>query len=108
MKYEEWLTKIEPCIPTDGAGKTYDEIRNEAGVGLRSAPAEWVHKAEIEIRLNRVQDKKLHRILWTRAKQHDAIDHKQKELKFRDQTLKEFQDNRDEPALTSKVGSVSA
>jgi bifunctional DNA-binding transcriptional regulator/antitoxin component of YhaV-PrlF toxin-antitoxin module len=94
MKYEEWLTKIKPHIPVDGAGKTYDEIRKAASVETKTAPAEWVHKAEVEIHLNRTYDRKLHRILWTRSQQPDETD--QKEPKFRDQSLSEFQAKYDE------------
>jgi bifunctional DNA-binding transcriptional regulator/antitoxin component of YhaV-PrlF toxin-antitoxin module len=90
MKYEEWLAKINPHIPTTGPGKTYTQICNDAGLTMRAAPAEWVHKAQIEIRLNKARDKQTRHIVWTRAVLPDGKDQKQKEGKVRDRTLGEF------------------
>lgn len=91
MKYEEWLAKINPHIPTTGPGKTYAQICKDAGLTMRAAPAEWVHKAQIEIRLNKTLDKQTHRIVWTRIVLADGKDQKPKETKLREPTLGEFQ-----------------
>ncbi|MGA2625745.1 MAG: hypothetical protein ABSF63_01615 [Candidatus Bathyarchaeia archaeon] len=70
MKYEQWLEKIKPYIPTNALGKTYRQICVEAGIEMKSAPPEWVHKAKNEIALNNsIRDKKTHRILWSRVEQ---------------------------------------
>ena len=91
MKYEEWLAKIKPHIPTTGPGKTYAQICNDAGLTMKAAPAEWVHKAQIEIGLNKTRDKQTHHIVWTRIVLADGKDRKLKETKVRDRTLGEFQ-----------------
>ncbi len=90
MKYEEWLAKIKPHIPTTGPGKTYAQICKEAGVTMKAAPAEWVHKAQIQIGLNKIRNKQTHRIVWTRAVLPDGKDQKPKETKLREPTLGEF------------------
>jgi bifunctional DNA-binding transcriptional regulator/antitoxin component of YhaV-PrlF toxin-antitoxin module len=69
MKYEEWLAKIKPHIPKDAPGKTYHQICLESGLEMKAAPAEWVHRAENEIALKSILDKKTHRTLWSRAEQ---------------------------------------
>ncbi len=70
LKYDQWLEKIKPHIPTDTQGKTYHQICIEAGLEMKSAPAEWVHKAKNEIALNNsIRDKKTHLILWSRSEQ---------------------------------------
>ncbi|HYW02285.1 MAG TPA: hypothetical protein VE862_12510 [Candidatus Acidoferrum sp.] len=69
-KYDEWLKEIKPYIPTEApAGKTYRQICIEAGLDMKAAPAEWVHKAKKDIGLISTRDKKTHRILWFRVEQ---------------------------------------
>jgi bifunctional DNA-binding transcriptional regulator/antitoxin component of YhaV-PrlF toxin-antitoxin module len=91
MKYEEWIAKIKPHIPTSGVGKTYAEICKEANLTMRAAPAEWVHKAQFEICLNKARDKQTRHIVWTRTALPDGKDQKPKETKLRELTLGEFQ-----------------
>jgi hypothetical protein len=67
VRYEQWLEKIKPHIPTGELGKTYHQICIEAGLEMQSAPAEWVHRAKNEIALKNIRDKKTHRILWSRV-----------------------------------------
>lgn len=91
MTYEEWLRKIEPHIPTTGPGKIYTQICKEAGLTMRAAPAEWVHKAQIEIRLKKTRDKQTHHIVWTRIALPERKDQKPKETMLKEVTLREFQ-----------------
>jgi hypothetical protein len=92
-KYEEWLEKIKPHIPTEPPGKTYHQICVEADLEMKSAPAEWVHKAENDIGLNNDnKDPKNHQTLWYRKNiKPDGKDQKPKETEFRESTLVEFQ-----------------
>jgi hypothetical protein len=69
LKYEEWLAKIKPHIPTEPPGKTYHQICVEAGLEMKSAPAEWVHKAKNEIGLKSIRDRRINRVLWFRVGQ---------------------------------------
>ncbi len=91
MRYEEWLEKIKPHIPTTGPGKTYTQICKEAGLIMRAAPADWVHKAQFEIHLNQTKDKQTHHIFWTRTVLPDGKNQTQKETKPKELTLLEFQ-----------------
>lgn len=90
MTYEEWLEKITTHIPIDGPGKIYRQIVAEAGLTMKAAPAEWVHKAENDIHLKRTLDKQTHRIVWTRTIKIDVKHLERKETKPRDPTLAEF------------------
>jgi hypothetical protein len=105
MRYEEWLRKITPHVPTESPGRTYEEICKEVGLSGKAAPAIWVNRAKNDIGLNNMGKDTDHHKLWFRSTQssetvspktHDGKDQKQSEPKFRDQSLREFQANYDE------------
>jgi bifunctional DNA-binding transcriptional regulator/antitoxin component of YhaV-PrlF toxin-antitoxin module len=66
MGYGEWRDRVKEFTPSTGEpGKTYEQIRREGDIPLRTAPALWVKLAETELGLVRNRDKKSHRVLWS-------------------------------------------
>jgi bifunctional DNA-binding transcriptional regulator/antitoxin component of YhaV-PrlF toxin-antitoxin module len=97
LKYEEWLTRIKPHIPTEGPGKTYEEICKEAGIYSKAASAIWVNRAKNDIGLDNTDEDNRHRTLWFRTTPNSTAvvappqDRKdQKQNRFRDRSLAEF------------------
>lgn len=93
LKYKDWLTKIEPYIPTAPPGKNPFQILEEAGIEKQSISAVWVTLAKNHIGLNNDnKDPKTHKTLWYRKNiQLDEKDQKQKGTKLGEPTLNEFQ-----------------
>lgn len=65
MTYEKWRDRVEKFTPTEENGKTYEQIRTEGNIPIRTAPALWVKLAETELGLLRKRHPKTHRILWS-------------------------------------------
>jgi len=83
--YHDWISTIKDLIPPMGQqGKTYSQIRREANIPLKSAPALWVKQAERDIGLIRRRDPKTHRVLWTKVMAAQNLS-----SKFRTMTLTE-------------------
>jgi hypothetical protein len=93
LKYNDWLKKIEPYIPTAPPGKNPFQILKEAGIEKQSISAVWVTWAKNRIGLNNDnKDPKTHQTLWYRKNiQPDEKDQKVKETTLREPTLGEFQ-----------------
>ena len=89
MTYHEWVSAIRDLIsPVGQNGKTYSQIRKEANIPLKSAPALWVKQAERDIGLTRKRDPKTHQIHWTRIPVTQNLPRQ-----FRDLTLTELTQN---------------
>jgi hypothetical protein len=101
LKYQEWVKKIVPCVPTSPPGKNPFEILKEVGLQKESISAVWVTWAKRDIGLNNESRDNRHRTLWFRTPQSSTVvsipvqegkDQKMKEPKVRTSTLGEFQE----------------
>jgi bifunctional DNA-binding transcriptional regulator/antitoxin component of YhaV-PrlF toxin-antitoxin module len=73
IDYKQWISIIKKFTPpTNKPGKTYQQIRREGNIPLRSAPALWVRQAETDIGLIRKLNSKTRRILWTISQHQDS------------------------------------
>jgi hypothetical protein len=65
ISYEEWRDKVERVTPLSTvAWKSYAQIRIDAKIPIRTAPALWVKMAESDIGLRHVKHPKLHLVMW--------------------------------------------
>jgi hypothetical protein len=85
MRYEDWRERIKAFTPQANPGKTYAQIRDQAGIPIKTAPSLWVRLAENDIGLKRSKDRKTHKILWSRAPMVTRIaEQKLKDMKLTD------------------------
>jgi hypothetical protein len=68
MRYEDWRDIVNKVTPIAGEWKTYEQIRREGNIPIKTAPAYWVKLAEDDIGLIRKRDTRTNRILWALLK----------------------------------------
>jgi bifunctional DNA-binding transcriptional regulator/antitoxin component of YhaV-PrlF toxin-antitoxin module len=68
IRYEDWRDIVRKVAPIAEEWKTYEQIRREGNIPIKTAPAYWVKLAESDIGLVRKRDTKTNRILWGLAK----------------------------------------